>query len=116
MRGTDVAGVVEAVGPKVMRFRPGDQVFGTCRGAFAEYACAAEDRLAVKPASLDFEQAAAVAVSGYTALQALRDAGRVRSGQAVLIVGAAGGIGTYAVGSAKAARGSPACAAPARRT
>ncbi|OPC78754.1 NAD(P)-dependent alcohol dehydrogenase [Embleya scabrispora] len=101
VRGVDVAGVVEAVGPKVTRFRPGDAVFGTCRGAFAEYACAEEDRLAPKPAILDFEQAAAVAVSGYAALQALRDAGRVRSGQSVLIVGAAGGIGTYAVGLAK---------------
>ena len=99
--GTDVAGRVEAVGENVTRFRPGDEVFGTCRGSFAEYACAREDRLAPKPASLGFEQAAAVPVSGYTALQGVRDRGKVRPGQRVLIIGAGGGVGTFAVQLAK---------------
>lgn len=99
--GTDVAGRVEAVGENATRFRPGDEVFGTCRGSFAEYACARADRLAPKPASLGFEQAAAVPVSGYTALQGVRDRGKVRPGQRVLIIGAGGGVGTFAVQLAK---------------
>jgi NADPH:quinone reductase-like Zn-dependent oxidoreductase len=101
VRGTDVAGVVEAVGSAVRRFRPGDEVFGWCRGAFAEYAAAAEDGLAIKPADLTFEQAATLPMAGSVALQALRDHGDVRVGQKVLVNGAAGGIGTYAVQIAK---------------
>ena len=97
VRGVDVAGRVEAVGQNVTGFQPGDEVFGTCRGSFAEYACARADRLARKPASLSFEQAAAVPVSGCTALQAVRDRGNVRPGQRVLIIGAGGGVGTFAV-------------------
>lgn len=100
--GWDVAGRVEAVGKAVTRFQPGDEVFGACAGSFAEYACAREDKLAREPANLTFEQAAVVAVSGVTALQALRDKGEVRQGQKVLIIGAAGGVGTYAVQIAKA--------------
>ncbi len=100
--GGDVAGVVEAVGGDVTRFRPGDEVFGIARGSYAEYACAREDRLAPKPANLSFEQAAVIAVSGLTALQAVRDHGKVRTGQQLLIVGASGGVGTYAVQIAKA--------------
>src|SRR6266511_4267571 len=102
VRGYDVAGRVEAVGENVSRFQPGDEVFGTCRGSFAEYACARADRLAPKPASLTFEQAAAVPISGYAALQAVRDQGKVRPGQRVLIIGAGGGVGTFAVQLAKA--------------
>lgn len=102
VRGMDVAGRVEAVGPGVTRFRPGDDVYGTCDGSFAEYACAKEDRLSQKPTNLDFEQAAAVPVSACTALQALRDGGRLQAGQTVLVVGAAGGVGTFAVQLAKA--------------
>lgn len=101
-RGRDVAGRVEAIGKNVTRFEPGDEVFGTCEGSFAEYATAREDRLAHKPASLTFEQAAAVPISAMTALQGLRDAGRVKAGQQVLIIGAAGGVGTFAVQLAKA--------------
>src|SRR4051812_16631176 len=101
--GADVAGEVEAIGPNVTGFRPGDAVFGACRGAFAEYACAAEGRLAAKPASLSFEQAAALPVAGLTALQGLRDKGALRAGQAMLIVGAGGGVGSFAVQIAKAA-------------
>ncbi|MET7304457.1 NAD(P)-dependent alcohol dehydrogenase [Embleya sp. NPDC005575] len=97
VRGMDVAGSVHAVGRDVTRFRPGDEVFGTCRGSFAEYACTPQSRLALKPANLDSVQAAAVPTSGFTALQALRDSGRVRPGQRVLIIGAAGGVGTFAV-------------------
>jgi NADPH:quinone reductase-like Zn-dependent oxidoreductase len=100
--GGDVAGTVEAVGPNVSRFRPGDEVFGGCRGSFAEYVCGHEDRLAPRPARLTLEQAAAIPVAGCTALQALRDYGRVRSGQSVLVNGAAGGVGTFAVQIAKA--------------
>jgi NADPH:quinone reductase-like Zn-dependent oxidoreductase len=100
--GVDVAGVVDAIGSRVTRFKPGDEVFGGCRGAFAEYACAAETALAMKPASVTFEQAAAVPVAGYTALQALRDHGRIERGQSVLVNGAAGGVGTFAVQFAKA--------------
>lgn len=101
VRGTDVAGHVEAVGSAVTRFSPGDEVFGWCRGAFAEYAAAAEDGLARKPSNLTFEQAAAVPMAGSVAIQALRDHGHVQSGQRVLINGAAGGIGTFAVQIAK---------------
>ncbi|MEA2240833.1 MAG: hypothetical protein QOD24_389 [Solirubrobacteraceae bacterium] len=95
--GADVAGVVEAVGNDVTRFQPGDDVFGIGRGTFAEYAPAAENKLAPKPANLTFEQAAVVAISGLPALQGLRDHGRVELGQMVLIIGASGGVGTYAV-------------------
>jgi NADPH:quinone reductase-like Zn-dependent oxidoreductase len=100
--GSDVAGVVEAVGKNVSRFEPGDEVFGIGTGTFAEYVCAREDKLAPKPANLTFEQAAVVAISGLTALQGLRDHGRIEPGQEVLIIGASGGVGTYAVQIAKA--------------
>jgi NADPH:quinone reductase-like Zn-dependent oxidoreductase len=99
--GADVAGVVEAVGDRVTRFQPGDEVFGIAMGSYAEYARASEDRLAPKPANLTFEQAAVVAISGLTALQGLRDHARVRADQTALIVGASGGVGTYAVQVAK---------------
>lgn len=99
--GVDVAGVVEAVGVDVKRFQPGDEVFGSGDGAFAEYATAKEGRLALKPANLTFEQAATVAVSGFTALQGLRDKGEVQPGDRVLIIGASGGVGTFAVQIAK---------------
>jgi NADPH:quinone reductase-like Zn-dependent oxidoreductase len=95
--GSDVAGLVEAVGKNVTQFQPGDAVFGACKGAFAEYVCAAEGALVLKPASVTFEQAAAVPVAGLTALQGLRDKGRIQSGQRVLINGASGGVGTLAV-------------------
>jgi NADPH:quinone reductase-like Zn-dependent oxidoreductase len=100
--GHDVAGTVEAVGEKVTGLQPGEEVFGTCRGAFAEYTCARADRLALKPANLSFAQAAAVPTSAATALQALRDKGKARAGQRVLIIGAGGGVGTFAVQLAKA--------------
>jgi NADPH:quinone reductase-like Zn-dependent oxidoreductase len=100
--GMDLAGVVEAVGSAVTRFGPGDEVFGIGKGAFAEYARALERKLAPKPANLTLEQAAVVAVSGLPALQGLRDHGKVRPGQQVLIIGASGGVGTYAVQLAKA--------------
>ncbi len=99
--GTDIAGTVEAVGKGVTRFRPGDEVFGWCAGAFAEYACAGEDHFVPKPANLTFEQAAAVGVSATTALQLLREQGKVKPGQKVLINGASGGVGTFAVQIAK---------------
>jgi NADPH:quinone reductase-like Zn-dependent oxidoreductase len=102
VRGMDVAGKVEAVGKRVARFQAGDEVFGTCDGAFAEYACAREDRLAPKPANLTFQQAAAVPTSAFAALQALRDKGGIQAGQKVLIVGASGGVGIFAVQIAKA--------------
>jgi NADPH:quinone reductase-like Zn-dependent oxidoreductase len=102
VRGQDVAGHVEAVGDGVTRFRPGDEVFGVCDGAFAEYATARPDKLAPKPANLSFEEAATVPTTGCTALQGLRDVGEVRSGQEVLIIGAAGGVGSFAVQIAKA--------------
>ena len=101
MPGLDVAGTVVTVGPEVTRFEPGDEVFGMSRGSFAEYAAVAEDKLAHKPANLDFEQAAVVPISAGTALQGLRDSGNVEPGQKVLIVGASGGVGTYAVQLAK---------------
>jgi NADPH:quinone reductase-like Zn-dependent oxidoreductase len=100
--GSDVAGIVETVGKNVSRFQPGDEVFGIGKGSFAEYVCAREDKLAHKPANLTFEQAAVLAVSGLPALQALRDHGRVGPGQKVLVIGASGGVGTYAVQLAKA--------------
>ena len=99
--GNDIAGKVEAVGKKVKRFQPGDEVFGWCKGAFAEYACAGENNFLPKPANLTYEQAAAVGVSAFTALQALRDQGKVQPGQKVLINGASGGVGTFAVQIAK---------------
>ena len=99
--GSDVAGVVEAVGKNVSTFQPGDEVFGIGKGSYAEYVCAREDKLAPKPVNLTFEQAAVVAIMGSTALQALRDHGKVRPGQEVLIIGASGGVGTYAVQIAK---------------
>ena len=101
VRGTDVAGIVGAVGRTVTRFRAGDEVFGTSNGAFAEYACARADTLAPKPVNLTFEQAAAIPTSASTALQALRDAGGIERGQQVLIVGASGGVGLFAVQIAK---------------
>jgi NADPH:quinone reductase-like Zn-dependent oxidoreductase len=99
--GSDVAGVVEDIGKNVSRFQPGDEVFGIGKGSYAEYVCAREDKLAPKPADLTFEQAAVLAIMGSTALQALRDHGKVRPGQEVLIIGASGGVGTYAVQIAK---------------
>jgi NADPH:quinone reductase-like Zn-dependent oxidoreductase len=99
--GRDVAGQVEAVGDNVTQFKPGDAVFGACRGAFAEYACASESSLAIKPDNLTFEQAASVPVAALTALQGLRDKGKIQPGQKVLINGAAGGVGTFAVQIAK---------------
>ncbi|HEX2281967.1 MAG TPA: NAD(P)-dependent alcohol dehydrogenase [Thermomicrobiales bacterium] len=100
--GLDVAGTVVAAGSEVTRFKVGDEVFGISRGSFAEYAAVREDKLAHKPANLTFEQAAVVPISGGTALQGLRDSGRVETGQRVLIIGASGGVGTYAVQLAKA--------------
>src|ERR687897_2438648 len=100
--GSDVAGVVEEVGKKVTRFQPGDEVFGIGKGSYAEYVCAGGDKLAPKPTNLTFEQAAVLATMGSTALQALRDQGKVRQGQEVLLIGASGGVGTYAVQIAKA--------------
>ena len=100
--GQDVAGRVAAVGSGVARLRPGDEVFGTCTGAFAEYARGREDTLAPKPANLTFEQAAVVPTSAATALQALRDSARVEAGQSVLVIGAGGGVGTFAVQIARA--------------
>jgi NADPH:quinone reductase-like Zn-dependent oxidoreductase len=95
--GRDFAGVVESVGKSVTRFKPGDAVFGGCPKAFAEYACAEESKIAYKPAGVTFEQAAALPVAGLTALQALRDKGKVKAGQKVLVLGASGGVGTFAV-------------------
>ena len=102
IRGREVAGRVEAIGKDVTRFRPGDEVMGTGEGSFAEYARAREDKLAPKPANLSFVQAAAVPISASTALQAVRDKGQVQPGQKVLIIGASGGVGTFAVQLAKA--------------
>jgi NADPH:quinone reductase-like Zn-dependent oxidoreductase len=100
--GVDVAGRVEAVGSNVTQFQPGDEVFGTCAGGgFAEYACAREDAVVLKPAALTFEAAAAVPVAALTALQGLRDKGQLQPGQSVLIDGASGGVGTFAVQIAK---------------
>lgn len=102
VRGIDVAGKVEAVGKSVTEFRVGDPVFGTCEGAFAEYASAPERNLALPPANLTPEQAASVPTSAFAALQALRDRGEIQSGQKVLIIGATGGVGSYAVQLARA--------------
>jgi len=106
--GVDVAGEVAAVGRNVTGFKPGDAVFGTCRGAFAEYACTCEtakmlkSAFAIKPGNVTFEQAACVPIAGLTALQGLRDKGKIQPGQRVLINGASGGVGTFAVQIAKA--------------
>jgi NADPH:quinone reductase-like Zn-dependent oxidoreductase len=102
--GLDVAGTIVAVGSRVTRFQHGDEVFGIAKGSFAEFAAAKENKLAPKPAGLSFEQAAVVPVSALTALQALRDAGRVKAGWRVLVVGASGGVGTYAVQLARSFR------------
>jgi len=102
VRGREVAGVVEAVGAGVTRLKAGDEVFGTSEGSFAEYVCAQEGRLAAKPRNLSFEEAAAAPISGVTALQAVRDAGQVTVGQKVLVIGAGGGVGSFAVQIAKA--------------
>ena len=100
--GRSVSGTVAAVGRDVTEFVPGDAVYGTAEGSFAEYACARAGRIAPKPANLSFEQAAAVPVSGMTALQGVRDSARLRAGQRILIIGASGGVGTFAVQIAKA--------------
>jgi NADPH:quinone reductase-like Zn-dependent oxidoreductase len=100
--GLDVAGTVAVVGSEVTRFQAGDEVFGMSRGAFAEHAAVREDKLAHKPANLSFEQAAVVPISGGTAIQGLRDSGHIEAGQRVLVIGASGGVGTYAVQLAKA--------------
>jgi len=102
IRGVDVAGQVEAVGKDVKRLRPGDEVFGVARGSFAEYATAREDHLALKPPELTFAEAATLGVAAVTALQGLRDGGQLKPGQRVLIYGAGGGVGTFAVQIAKA--------------
>ncbi len=100
--GRDVAGTVEAVGSTVTRFSVGDAVFGIGKGSFAEFTAAREDKLALKPGNLTFEQAAVVPISALTALQAIREVGRLRPGQKVLVIGASGGVGSYAVQMAKA--------------
>jgi NADPH:quinone reductase-like Zn-dependent oxidoreductase len=100
--GFDVSGRAEAVGSNVTRLQPGDDVFGWCDGSFAEYASVPQSQLALKPANLTFEQAAAVPISGFAALQALRDSGQVQPGQTVVIIGASGGVGSFAVQLAKA--------------
>jgi NADPH:quinone reductase-like Zn-dependent oxidoreductase len=99
--GVDVAGQVEAVGGSVTQFKPGDEMFASCKGAFAEYACAPESALVTKPDHVTFEQAAATPVAAFTALQGLRDKGQIQPGHKVLINGAAGGVGTFAVQIAK---------------
>ena len=102
VRGMDVAGTVETVGTNVTKFRAGDEVYGTCNGSFAEYASTPQDTLAPKPGNLTFEQAATIPTSAVAALQALRDAGRLQAGQQVLLVGASGGVGMFAIQIAKA--------------
>lgn len=102
VRGTDVAGTVQAVGRNVAKLRPGDEVFGWCQAAFAEYVGAKEDHFVPKPADITFEQAAGVPLAGCVALQAVRDVGKVEPGQKVLVNGASGGIGTFTVQIAKA--------------
>lgn len=100
--GTDVAGTVEAVGQQVTEFKPGDEVFGVAPGAFAEYVCNGASKFALKPAHVSFESAAAVPVAAFTALQGLRDKGQIQAGQKVLVYGASGGVGMFAVQIAKA--------------
>ena len=100
--GADIAGRVEAVGKNVKQFQSGDEIFGMIRGGFAEHACALENEVALKPSNLSFEEAAAVPMAGVTALQGLRDEGQIQAGQKVLIYGASGGVGTFAVQIAKA--------------
>jgi NADPH:quinone reductase-like Zn-dependent oxidoreductase len=95
--GADVAGQVESVGRNVTQFKPGDEVFGSCRGAFAECASASESAVVLKPDNVTFEQAAAVPIAAFTALQGLRDKGKIQPGQKVLVNGASGGVGTFAV-------------------
>ena len=102
VRGQDVAGEIEAVGDEVTAFRPGDEVFGVGNGTFGEHATARPDKIAPKPTNLTFEQAATVPTTGCTALQGIRDVGKVQSGQGVLVIGAAGGVGSFAVQIAKA--------------
>ena len=99
--GVDVAGIVDAVGKNVTCFKSGDAVFGCCKGSFAEYACAEESKVALKPESVSFEQAASAPIAALTALQGLRDHGQIKPGQKVLINGAAGGVGTFSVQIAK---------------
>ncbi len=99
--GADIAGRIEAVGKDARQFRPNDEVYGMVRGGFAEYACAREDALALKPTNLSFEEAAAVPTAGVTALQGLRDEGHIQAGERVLVQGASGGVGTFAVQIAK---------------
>jgi NADPH:quinone reductase-like Zn-dependent oxidoreductase len=105
IRGSDLAGVVEAIGGKVTRFKPGDEVFGTGAGSFAEFAAAKESTLAPKPAQLSFEEAAALPVAGIAALQGLRDMGRLQPAEHVLVYGAGGGVGSFAVQIAAALGG-----------
>jgi NADPH:quinone reductase-like Zn-dependent oxidoreductase len=99
--GSDFAGKVEAVSSSVTQFKPGDEVYGVCAGAYAEYATVKENRMALKPGNRSFEESAAVGIAGFTALQALRDHGHIQPGQKVLINGAGGGVGTFAVQIAK---------------
>jgi NADPH:quinone reductase-like Zn-dependent oxidoreductase len=99
--GADIAGRIEAIGRNVRQFQPGDDVFGMVRGGFAEYACASEIALVLKPSNLSFEEAAAIPMAAITALQGLRDSGKIQPGQKVLINGASGGVGTFAVQIAK---------------
>jgi NADPH:quinone reductase-like Zn-dependent oxidoreductase len=99
--GSDVAGEVEAIGPNVTQFQPGDEVYGSCQGSFAEYVFTAETKLVKKPPSISFEQAASVPIAAMTALQALRDKGRIQPGHKVLVNGASGGVGTFGVQIAK---------------
>jgi NADPH:quinone reductase-like Zn-dependent oxidoreductase len=99
--GADVAGQIDAVGKNVTQFKPGDEVFGWCRGSFAEYVCASESVLIIKPDNVTFEQAASVPIAAFTALQGLRDKGKIQAGQKVLVNGASGGVGTFGVQIAK---------------
>lgn len=99
--GRDVSGIIESVGPKVTRFKKGDEVFGSCTNAFAEYVCASESKLVLKPHNVSFEEAATLNVAALTALQSLRDKGQIKKGQKVLINGASGGVGIFAVQIAK---------------